>query len=132
MQTISERIKFVRENAKGKKMSQEDFAKSLGMTRSNIANLEDAENRLTGGVPEPTLLLICATYKVNYEWLKYGSGNIFDSESPAEKADRLIAEHAPEESEFAKSIIRAFVTMPDSEWIRLRDMIEAIKKEGAE
>ena len=129
MQTISERIKLVRQNAAGKKLSQEDFAKSIGMTRSNIANLEDAENRLTGGIPDSTLLLICSTYKINYEWLKYGVGEMFDSDSPIETADRLIAEHAQQESEFAKAIIRAFVTMPDSEWIRLRDMIEAIKKE---
>lgn len=127
MEPISERIILVRKKATDKKLSQEDFAKSLGMTRSNIANLEDAENRLAGGIPESTLLLICKTYNVSYDWLKYGTGDMFDSESPTEKADRLISEHASKESEFARAIIRAFIFMPDSEWERVRDMIDEIK-----
>lgn len=125
--TISERIKDVRGE-----LSRREFGETLGISGAVVQNIEDAENRLKGGVPEHILKLICNTYKVRYEWLKYGDGEKYIIESPSEKAERLIAEHAPEESEFAKAIIRAFISMPDSEWVRLRDMIETIKKEGAE
>lgn len=129
MSTISERIKMVRTMATDKKLSQEEFAHSLGLKRGAVANFEDAENRLKDGVPEHILRLISNTYHVRYEWLKNGDGEMTVRESPQEKADRFIAKHASKETEFAKAIIRAFVTMPDSEWIRLRDMIETIKKE---
>lgn len=125
--TISERIKEVRGE-----LSRREFGETLGISGSVVQNIEEAETRLKGGVPEHILKLICNTYKIRYEWLKFGDGDMRMDETPAQKADRLIAEHAPEESEFAKAIIRAFITMPDSEWIRLRDMIETIKKEGAE
>lgn len=125
--TISERIKEVRGS-----LSRREFGETLGISGAVIQNIEDAENRLKGGVPEHILKLICATYNVRYEWLKNGDGEKYLIETPTQKADRLIAEHAPEESEFAKAIIRAFITMPDSEWVRLRNMIETIKKEGAE
>ena len=122
--TISERIKIIRGD-----MSRREFGETLGISGSVVQNIEEAETRLKGGVPEHILRLISTTYKVRYEWLTNGDGEMHVTENPVEKAERLIAKHAPNESEFAKAIIRAFISMPDSEWERLRNMIEAIKKE---
>ena len=122
--TISERIKLVRGD-----MSRRAFGDSIGVSGSVVQNIEEADTRLKGGVPEHIVRLISNTYRVRYEWLKYGDGEMYTKETPPEQAEKLIAEYAPNESEFAKSIIRAFAYMSDGEWYRLKDIIEKIRSE---
>lgn len=124
--TISDRIKQVRLNQPGGKLSREAFAKSLGMTPAMVQNIEEAETRLKGGIPESTLKLICATYHVNYLWLKNGEGPMMEELD----TDALVEKYMAGESELAKSVMKSFARLPDEEWVRLRDMIEKIKKEG--
>lgn len=67
MPGMQERLRQLR---KSLDLTQLDFAKSLGVSRSHIANLE-------AGNTEPSehlLLLICEKNNVNIEWLKYGTG----------------------------------------------------------
>lgn len=124
--TTSERIKYIRLNQPGGKMSREAFAEKLGMTAAMIQNIEEADTRLKGGIPDSTIRLISATFNVNYFWLTEGRGDIL---MPMD-TDMLVEKYMPNESEFAKSIMKAFAKLPDEEWTRLRDMIEQIKKEA--
>lgn len=126
--TISERIKHIRMNQPGGKMSREAFAERLGMTAAMIQNIEEADTRLKGGIPDSTLKLISATFHVDYRWLTQGIG---DMSLPMD-TDQLVEKYMPNESVFAKSIMKAFARLPDEEWIRLRDMIDQIKKEATE
>lgn len=127
MSTVSERIRTVRQTVEGRKMSQDEFGQRIGLSRSAVANLEDAENRLTDGIPESTLKLICATFHVQYKWLTTGEGDMYERMD----ADALVDKYMANEPEFSKSIMRAFAKMPDEEWERFRDLVERIKKEGA-
>ena len=108
-------------------MSQDEFGQRIGLSRSAVANLEDAENRLTDGIPESTLKLICATFHVQYKWLTTGEGDMYERMD----ADALVDKYMANEPEFSKSIMRACAKMPDEEWERFRDLVERIKKEGA-
>jgi len=126
MSSISERIKTIRLTVGNKKMSQEEFGQRLGLSRSAVANLEDAENRLKDGIPESTINLICATFDVQYRWLAEGEGDMIAHQD----TDALVDKYMEGESEFAKSIMKAFARMPDGEWIKFRDLLEQIKKEG--
>ena len=45
-------------------------------------------------------------------------------------ADELVDKYAAGESELFRAMVRAFSSLPDEEWIKLRDLIERIKKEG--
>ena len=126
MSTISERIKIVRQTASGKKMSRDEFAAALGVTNSVVTNWEDSENRLKNGIPEYQLKHICDIFHVKFLWLSTGEGEMMEKLDP----DLLVDKYMPNESEFAKTIMRAFAHMPDEEWIKFRDLIDRIKKEG--
>lgn len=69
MSDLTERIKLVR---KTNKMSQEKFGEKLGATRDAINNIE--RDRVS--IKESVLLLICKQFDVNYDWLKYGNGEM--------------------------------------------------------
>ena len=64
---ITERIKWV---IKQNCLSQEAFAKKIGISRSNIANIETGKVKLTERVAKD----ICKVYKINYLWLVEGMG----------------------------------------------------------
>ncbi len=64
---ITERIKWVR---KQNCLSQETFAKKIGISRSNMANIETGKVKLTERVAKD----ICKVYKINYLWLVEGMG----------------------------------------------------------
>lgn len=124
--TISERIKYVRMNQPGGKMSRAAFGEKMGMSGSIVQNIEEADVRLKGGVPDSTVRLICATYHVNYLWLTEGEGPMMEEEDTDAMVDRCMQG----ETEWAKSIMKAFCRLPDEEWVKFRDLIEEIKKRG--
>lgn len=121
---ISERIKTVRLTATGKKLSRDEFAARLGTTSSVVTNWEDAEKRLKNGIPDYQLRHICEVFHVHYIWLTEGEGEMLENLDP----DELIEKNMPDASEFAKTIMKAFARLPDEDWIKLRDMIDEIKR----
>ena len=124
MSTISERIKQIRRTVAEKKMSQEEFAASLGVSSSVVANWEDAERRLKNGIPDYQLRHICDVYHIQYRWLVSGEGEMMEEIDP----DDLVEKHMADQSDFVKSIMKAFAKLPDEDWIKLRDMVDKIKK----
>lgn len=54
-------------------LTQEDFAKKIGITRSALTAIENNHCNLS----ESNKLLICHVFHVNIEWLESGSGQIF-------------------------------------------------------
>ncbi|MBS6700441.1 MAG: helix-turn-helix transcriptional regulator [Clostridiales bacterium] len=121
---ISDRVRQIREaqNAEGKKMTQEAFGEQLGVSRSVIANLEYGRVEPT----EAIIKLICATFNVNYSWLKGGIGEMFIStdDSVANRIDDLLAG----ENETAKALFRAFASLDDSDWLTVQKVIDELKK----
>ena len=119
---IKDRIKQIRVS-QTPKLSQTEFGERLGMTRSEIANLE-------GGRVEPTasvLNLICMTFDVDKLWLTDGIGEM---KKPLATDEELVYKVMAGESEFAKSVMIAFAKLGDEEWVKLRDLVDAMKKAG--
>lgn len=56
------------------KLTQEAFAKSIGLTRSVISEMELGSSPIL----DRTIILICSIFNVNEEWLRYGTGEIFE------------------------------------------------------
>lgn len=119
MDTIGDRIKLLRKELH---LTQVEFGETIGITGSGVSQVEANASRLT----EAAIKLICATYKVNYEWLVDGLGDMWQGRS----LEDLVEQYMAGESPLAISIMKAFVRLPDEEWTRLRDMIDTIKKEG--
>ena len=119
MDTFGDRIRLLR---KEMSLTQVELGSLIGLSGAGIAKVEAGVNNLT----EAAIKLICATYKVNYIWLTEGLGDMWQGRS----LEDLVEQYMAGESPLAVSIIKAFVRLPDEEWVKLRDMVEKVKKEG--
>lgn len=123
MDTVSDRIKYIRTNAKGKKLTLEEFGDSLGISKAAAFNLENP-SRLPSGVSDSTIKLICSVYHVNYRWLTEGKEPIF----LAMDADSLVDRYAPDESEYFRAAARGMMGLSDEAWIKLRDFVDMLRE----
>ena len=125
--TISERIKYLRMNQPGGKLTREEFAKTLGLTASQICNLEDSENRLKNGIPDSLLLLICSTYNVRIEWLKEGEGEIYNQ---GDEFRRYIKNNPTYSPYFLSLVLMASRIWDDEQWDAFKTYVDRLKKEA--
>lgn len=116
---MNERIKRIRKELK---LTQAEFGKSLGISDAAVSKIESGINTPA----ENTIKLICATYHVNYLWLTEGEGPMMETMT----TDAIVEKYMAGESPIAISIMKAFAKLPDEEWVRLRNLIDRIKKEG--
>lgn len=119
METFGERLKHLR---KALNLTQVELGALVGLKGASVAQVEANSSRMT----EAAIKLICATYKVNYLWLTEGAGEMWQGKN----LEDLVEQYMAGESPLAISIMKSFVRLPDEEWVRLRDLIDRIKKEG--
>lgn len=75
---MNERIKALRKELK---LTQQEFADKLKISRGNIGAYEVGKNAPSDAV----ISLICKTFNVNEEWLRDGSGEMFNERTPEEE-----------------------------------------------
>lgn len=121
---MNERIKQIRKEFG---LSQAEFGKRIGISDAAVSKIESGKNTPA----ETTIKLICKEFQIMYDWLMYGTGPM-SSHDPT--TDDLVDKYMPDESEFTKSIMKAFAKLPDAEWTTLRKLINEInemrEKEG--
>lgn len=81
--TVGERIKLIRQSEQVN-LTQEKFAKRLGVARITIARIESGESALT----LKTENALSREFHVNVEWLRTGEGEMF-SPTPITELDML-------------------------------------------
>ena len=69
--TQSERVKEIRKTLD---LTMEKFGEKLGVGKTAISNIESGNRNLT----EQMSKAICREYNVNYDYLMYGEGEMFD------------------------------------------------------
>ena len=119
MSTFGERIKQLRKELH---LTQVELGKLIGIQGASVSQIEANAS----GMTEAAIKLICSTYKVNYQWLTEGQGEMMQDLSLEDLVDRYMAGESP----LAVSIMKAFVRLPDEEWVKFRNMIDRIKNEG--
>ena len=119
--SIANRIKEIRISF-DPKLTQADFGAQIGMSRDNVANLENERVEPSDAI----LKLICMTYDINWDWLKNGEGEM---KNPPDTADEMVDRIMTGDENFKKSVFRAFAKLGDEEWEALKRFYEAIKKE---
>lgn len=85
MNTINERIKFIRTE---KQMSQDEFGKVIGLSRSQIGCYEKGIRDIT----ERSINDICREFNVNKDWLVNGIGEPYIIGSDDLKLNEIFAE----------------------------------------
>lgn len=74
---IGKRIKLIRQQLK---LTQQQFAEKIGVSRSHISNLENGNE-----MPSNSLLLFISTiFPVNHDWLLYEDGDMLYSGTESE------------------------------------------------
>lgn len=118
---MNERIKQIRQYYN---MSQEEFGRKIGVTRSAISYLESGRSNLT----ERMLFTICATFDVRKEWIQTGQGEMFATRTVrqelAEYMGKLFKEDNPEKEKYALVVLKLLV----DEWDLLSKNINTIKQ----
>lgn len=116
---MNERIKELR---KALCLTQDDFAKRLGITGGGVSKLENGTRNIT----EQMVLSICREFNVSHAWLVDGVGDMFLDDDMATTAvfDRIMAG----ENETAKAVFKAFAKLDDSEWETLYKVITEVSK----
>ncbi len=86
-------------------LSREKFGAPIGMTDSEIKNIETGTTQLK----ENKIPLICSQYNVNETWLRTGNGEVFVPKSRGEEIGEIVrgaAQADPEEAvKFFQSLL---------------------------
>ena len=117
---LNERVKILRKQLK---LTQENFGKSLGMTRANVCNIENGLVSLT----QKNILLICEKFNVNENWLLNGEGEQFLELSEDDELGILIGEFLAENDPYKKRVIKRMLSMDDEDWILIKRLISTFK-----
>ena len=122
LETIGERVSLIRKS-KNPKMTQAEFADSINMSRSNLANLENDRYRITDRVISD----ICAVHNVNRVWLETGDGEMFTESSRAEKIGRFVADVLEDEPDsFRRKLIDILIELDEDGWQKLKEAADVL------
>lgn len=117
---MNERLKEIR---KSMHMTQEIFAKSIGISRSNLTNIELGKIQLT----DRLIKTICSVHNINENWLRYGNENMHNELTSDDELSLLIGSLYADNDEFKKKVIKTMLNMNDNEWMFIKNFIEKNK-----
>lgn len=100
--TQGERIAEIR---KSLGLTLEKFGEKLGVQRSAVSKIEKGRVSLS----EQMALAICREYNVNYDYLIYGDGEMFDN-LPETIMDELCAQYDLDDLD--RALIDIYITLP--------------------
>lgn len=119
---IGERIRHLRKNEL--KMTQDDFASKIDISRSNIGNIEIGRIAVT----ERIISSICREFNVNEEWLRTGEGEMFIPLTKNQLITEFAADLVMEDNTFKKRLFEALAKLNESEWEVLEKLADSLIK----
>lgn len=119
---MNSRLKTLR---KSLKLTQQEFANSLTMSRSNLASIESGLINLTNR----NIDIICEKYNVNSNWLKTGEGEMFIDLSEDDELGILIGEFLAQDDPYKKKVIKTMLSLPDEDWHLIKRLVDKFKKD---
>lgn len=122
---MKDRFKELREALS---LTQQKFADRLDISRNFVAQIEMG-NKIPS---ERTIKDICREFKVNYEWLTEGTGEMFiQNKRKSEIADFVGSVLNGEADSFKIRLVEILANLNESEWETLQKLANALadKKE---
>lgn len=110
---LFERLKFFRKSIM--KLTQDDFAKQINLSRSNLASIETGKVSLT----DRNIILICETFNVNEHWLRTGEGEMFRKQSEEEEIAAYMGKllnGSNVDTNFQKRFVKALSKLSIEDW----------------
>ena len=102
--TIGERVRCARKTLG---LTLEEFGKRIGLKKNSVSQIENGHNELT----DANAVSICREFNVREEWLRDGTGDMFEP-AAADELDALAKEYGLSEGE--KILIEHYVKLDES------------------
>lgn len=119
--TQGERVNQIRKTLD---LTLEKFGEKLGVQKSSISKIEKDRVALSDQMAKS----ICREYNVNYDYLMYGEGEMFD-DLPQTIVDELCAQY--DLNDFDKALVEMYVSLPAGSRGRIKEyMKQLVKKVG--
>lgn len=106
MDNMQDRLKLIRTD---KNMSQDEFGKAIGISRSQIGCYENGIREIT----ERSINDICREFNVNKDWLLSGEGAMYIISKEDERLAEALAEISLSENEKLKELIQKMIKLDD-------------------
>lgn len=121
MTTIGDRIKAIRGavGADGKKMSQAEFAKRLGIGQTAVGNYEAGANNPSSAI----INIICREFHVNETWLRTGEGEMFIPMSRTDEIYAFIGKNLDGSDNFKHRLMWALSRLDEDGWKVLEKLV---------
>lgn len=120
---MNERVKQLRE-ALG--LSQEALGARVGVTRGSISRLESGTNNVTPAM----IISLCREFNVNEEWLRNGTGEMFNDLSQDEELAYIVGQALPQADDFVKNTFIALGRLSQEftaeEWQVVKKFVDAL------
>lgn len=115
---IGKRVSVLRKTLK---LTQTEFAKALSIGQQALSMIENGQRDLS----EKNIKLICFSYKVSYDWLVNGIGDMFQSDDS--DAQAIVDSVMTGDNDFAKKILVKFAKLSDEHWKQLQEILTELE-----
>ena len=116
---MNTRIQQIRKTAK---MTQDEFADKIGLSKNFVWMIEKGERTPS----ERTIKDICREFKVNYDWLVNGTGDMFQDDDS--DAQAIVDSVMTGDNDFAKKTLVKFARLSEERWRQLQEILEELDK----
>lgn len=120
--TQGERIREIR---KSLNLTLEKFGKELGVRKTAISKIENGENSLTDQMAKS----ICREYNVNYDYLMYGEGEMFD-DLPQTILEELCQQYNCDS--FDRALIEEYLKLSEEDKQVIKKLVKNIVKNSGD
>lgn len=117
---MKERLKALRKELR---LTQQEFADRVGISRGNIGAYEVGKNAPSDAV----ISLICREFHVNEEWLRAGNGEMFVEETPDEEFMRMAKAVASGDTETDRMIRRTLMYFYEMDDLGRKTLMNFVK-----
>mgnify|MGYP000010883768 FL=1 len=119
---MNKRVRELRE-ALGK--SQEEFARSLDLSRNFINQIENGKKNLSAR----SIKSLCVLYDVNETWLRTGTGDMFIEKTLNERISEMMAEiQLSDDKSFKYRLVAALSEFTDEDWDDLERLLNKLSR----
>lgn len=101
-------------------ITQQEFADRIDISRNFVAQIEMG-NKIPS---ERTVKDICREFKVNFDWLKDGTGEMFQDDDS--DAQAIVDSIMTGDNEFAKKVLVKFAKLSEEHWRQLENIVETL------
>lgn len=116
---MKSRIREVRNNLK---LSQEEFAENLGLSRNFIWQIEKGDRQPS----DRTISDICRIYNVNEDWLRNGSGNMYLARNRSQILTDYVSECMKKPDSFKARFTEGMAKLTEDQWEQIASIVNTI------